>query len=58
MLSHKQLAEAEFLRDVRELRSKFLNPHNSDFLLRKDYDKSIPADGFGDYAHNVSFIRL
>jgi len=52
-LPHKVLVPDEFIKVVGALRERFFNRDHPQFLLKKGYDKLIPADGFGDFASNI-----
>jgi hypothetical protein len=52
-LPHKVLVPDEFVRAVGALKERFFKMEHPEFLLKKAYDKLIPADGFGDFASNI-----
>lgn len=56
-MPHKVLAPDQFVADVGKLRERFVDHNHEHFILKKQYDKAIPADGFGDYAYNVSHME-
>lgn len=52
-LAHKELAAEQFLAHAQLLKDRFINPNNPDFILRKEYNKGIPADGLATYSYNI-----
>eukprot|EP01112_Ceratiomyxa_fruticulosa_P009265 TRINITY_DN2415_c0_g1_i1.p1 TRINITY_DN2415_c0_g1~~TRINITY_DN2415_c0_g1_i1.p1 ORF type:complete len:795 (+),score=167.01 TRINITY_DN2415_c0_g1_i1:263-2647(+) len=51
-LPHKVYQPEQFLKEVSELKERFTKSH-SKTVLRQDYSKDIPADGFYQFANNI-----
>lgn len=52
-LPHKVLVPDQFRSEAIKLRDRFYDRSHPQFLLKKGYDKQIPADGFADFASNI-----
>ena len=52
-LPHKLLQPERFESEVKELRKRFDDRHNSDYVFKPVYHKRIPADGVAPYMESV-----
>jgi hypothetical protein len=52
-LPHKVLVPDKFEAEVQNLRGRFINKSNPDFLFKPAYHKRIPADGVAFYMENI-----
>ncbi|CAO3654175.1 unnamed protein product [Mucor hiemalis] len=52
-LPHKVLLPEKFNDEVANLRKRFNDPNNADFVFKPEYHKRIPADGYHIYASNI-----
>jgi hypothetical protein len=52
-LAHKELAADQFVTQALALRDRFTNPNNPEFLLKREYNKGIPADGLAAYSYSI-----
>ncbi|KTW30242.1 hypothetical protein T552_00719 [Pneumocystis carinii B80] len=52
-LSHMMLAPEEFEQDIVELRKRFFDRSNANFVFRSKYYKRVPADGFSVYVKGI-----
>ncbi len=52
-LPHKILAADKFESEVRNLRGRFVDKDNADYVFKPAYHKRIPADGVSFYMENI-----
>ncbi len=53
-LPHKLLEPTQFVSAVGDLRKRFVDPKNADFILHTEhFQKDIPADGLAPYASRI-----
>ncbi|KLO18325.1 root hair defective 3 GTP-binding protein [Schizopora paradoxa] len=52
-LPHKILAADKFENEVRELRKRFVDKTNENYVFKPSYHKRIPADGVAFYMENI-----
>ncbi|KAG6817484.1 Dynamin-like GTPase that mediates homotypic ER fusion [Tephrocybe sp. NHM501043] len=52
-LPHKILSADKFEAEVQNLRTRFVNKSNEDYLFKPAYHKRIPADGVAFYMENI-----
>ncbi|KAI8059377.1 RHD3/Sey1 [Gilbertella persicaria] len=52
-LPHKVLLPEKFNEEVADLRKRFNNPENPNFVFKPEYHKRIPADGYHIYASGI-----
>ncbi|CEP07956.1 hypothetical protein [Parasitella parasitica] len=52
-LPHKVLLPEKFNEEVANLRKRFNDPQNADFVFKPEYHKRIPADGYHIYASGI-----
>ncbi|KAG4304682.1 hypothetical protein PORY_002075 [Pneumocystis oryctolagi] len=52
-LSHKMLAPDVFEQDIIELRKRFFDPSDPNFVFHSKYYKRVPADGFSVYVKGI-----
>ncbi|KAI8637905.1 RHD3/Sey1 [Parasitella parasitica] len=52
-LPHKVLLPEKFNEEVANLRKRFNDPQNTDFVFKPEYHKRIPADGYHIYASGI-----
>ncbi|SAL99564.1 hypothetical protein [Absidia glauca] len=52
-LPHKILLPEKFNEEVANLRQRFNDPQNANFVFRPEYHKRIPADGYHIYASGI-----
>jgi hypothetical protein len=56
-LPHKVLEPAQFSNSVEELKKRFVDPKNPEFILHTEhFQKDIPADGLAPYASRIWVI--
>ena len=57
-LPHKLLEPQQFLNAVGDLKKRFVDPKNSEFILHTEhFQKDIPADGLAPYASRIWVCR-
>ena len=56
-LPHKILAADKFENEVKELRKRFVDKTNENYVFKPSYHKRIPADGVAFYMENI-WVRL
>jgi protein SEY1 len=52
-LPHKRLAAPEFENEVVNLRMRFFDPQNENYVFKPQYHKRIPADGVAFYMESI-----
>ncbi|KAE8227070.1 hypothetical protein CF319_g419 [Tilletia indica] len=52
-LPHKILMPDEFEKQVVQLRSRFVDPKDSNYVFKTEYHKRIPADGLPHYLNSI-----
>jgi protein SEY1 len=52
-LPHKEFEPEAFVEAGQKLRQRFIDPSDPSFLVRPEFQRRVPADGFIDYARNV-----
>jgi hypothetical protein len=52
-LPHKVLMPEKFDSEVDQLRGRFTNPKDANYVFHPQYHKRIPADGFHVYASGI-----
>lgn len=52
-LPHKILMPGEFDKQVIQLRQRFINPKDPNFVFKTEYHKRIPADGLPHYLESI-----
>jgi len=57
-LPHKILAGAQFESEVANLRSRFVNKADENYLFKPAYHKRIPADGVAFYMEGIWVSRI
>jgi len=52
-LPHKIFLPEQFEQEVVELKERFYNPEDSNYVFKPKYHRGIPADGFSNYAESI-----
>jgi len=52
-LPHKIFLPEQFEKEVNELKDRFYNPEDPNYVFKPNYHRGIPADGFSNYAESI-----